>query len=104
MSHLIRYQPVVSEKSLAGTTAHKYTFMISAGTNKLALAAAIEDAYKVHVVSVNILKLPAKRKARGVQGRSIKAIVTLKAGERIKGFEIPSPTQDSSAESEKTKK
>lgn len=89
MSHLISYKPVVTEKAIRLAGSGKFTFAVSKGAAKLALAHVIEEAYKVHVEAVNIVKKPAKRKQRGTQAAIIKAIVTLKTGERIPGFELP---------------
>ncbi len=98
MSHLLRLQPVMTEKSLRLAQMGQFTFFVPAGFNKQSIAATVADTYKVHPLKVNIAKLPRKAKFRGrVPGYTserIKAIVRLKTGERIPGFELPEPTKE----------
>lgn len=83
-------QPVISEKSFAMTEAGKYVFMVNPAATKTEVAAAIEKAFKVHVVSVNtvIVKGKTKRfgKIFGKRSDYKKAIVTVKSGETIEDF------------------
>ncbi len=92
------FKPVVTEKSLRLAGEGVYTFAVPKQANKLTVAAAIEAAYKVHVVSVNITKLPGKAKRRGrVTGHTkalTKALVRLKSGESIPGYELTVPVED----------
>lgn len=66
----------------------QYTFEVAPGANKHAIAAAVEQMFKVTVRRVNVQNVRGKNK-RSRQGRpSItsdikKAIVTLKAGDKI---------------------
>jgi large subunit ribosomal protein L23 len=66
----------------------QYTFEVSSNSNKHQIAAAVESTFKVTVTRVNTLNYRGKNK-RSRQGRpSItsdykKAIVTLKAGDKI---------------------
>jgi len=75
--------PVVTEKSVAAQAGRKYTFFVHEDANKIEIARAIEKAYGVQVVSVNIIHTRKKVRVAG-RGRTItkrhpgrKAIVTL---------------------------
>jgi len=90
-------RPVVSEKSLDLTkSGNKYTFAVHADANKHQIAAAIEELFKVGVLDVNVLTTKSKskqgrwRRRTRVLGRTTpwrKAIVTLRAGDKIEFFE-----------------
>jgi len=80
-------RPVLTEKSMRGTGAGKYTFEVAPGFNKLAIKAAVEELFNVRVTKVNVLTLPGRTKRRGAHyyrvGGRRKAIVTLRAGDKI---------------------
>lgn len=85
-------KPVVTEKSMGKISEGKYVFVVSQRANKVQIARAIEDLYQVKVEQVNIVI--AKGEEKLVRGRFKskispfkKAIVTLKKGEKIPGFE-----------------
>ncbi|MCD4811147.1 50S ribosomal protein L23 [bacterium] len=89
----IKLQPVVSEKSYAlANSQNKYTFLVEGGINKIEIRKLIEKEYKVKVLKVNTVVRPGKlyrdyktnKKFRKTD--SIKAIVTLKAGDKIDEF------------------
>ncbi len=92
MSRLLTLQPVVTEKSMALASEGQFTLFVPRGINKLAIAQAISSVYKVHVLSVNILRRASKTKRRGTitgaTSERTKAIVRLKQGEKIPGFEM----------------
>ena len=87
-------RPVVSEKSTVLGDQGKYIFEVAPTANKIQIKHAIEAAFankKVQVSSVNILHVAGKVRRRG---RSVgmtrswkKAIVTLRAGQRLDLFE-----------------
>ncbi|HEY1292711.1 MAG TPA: 50S ribosomal protein L23 [Chloroflexota bacterium] len=87
-------RPVVSEKSTTLGDQGKYIFEVAPTANKIQIKRAVEAAFankKVQVSAVNILHVPGKQRRRG---RSVgmtrswkKAIVTLKAGQRLDLFE-----------------
>jgi large subunit ribosomal protein L23 len=66
----------------------QYTFEVFKDANKHAIAEAVEQAFKVTVRRVNVMNYPGKNK-KSRQGRPSvtsdfkKAIVTLKAGDKI---------------------
>ena len=58
--------PVVSEKSYSLITDRKYTFKVHKNAHKTQIRQAVEELFEVHVENVNILKVQAKPKRRGV--------------------------------------
>lgn len=92
MSRLLTLQPVVTEKSMALASEGQFTLFVPRGISKLAIAQAIASVYKVHVESVNILRRAPKTKRRGtisgMTSERTKAIIRLKKGEKIPGFEM----------------
>ncbi|MBS3903668.1 MAG: 50S ribosomal protein L23 [Anaplasmataceae bacterium] len=85
-AHLIR-QPRITEKGTAIAPLGKYVFEVDNKATKPEVKKAVEKRYNVHVVSVNIVNLPAKpKRSRGrAYATSLikKAVVTLKEGEQI---------------------
>lgn len=86
-------QPVLSEKSLAGAELGKYIFVVATDVNKHQIAQSIKDIYKVDVIKVNVISVQPEDKM--VRGRYMahtpghkKAVVTLKKGQKIEGFEF----------------
>jgi large subunit ribosomal protein L23 len=87
-------RPVVSEKSTVLGEEGKYIFEVAPEANKIQIKAAVEQAFankKIQVTAVNIVHVPGKVRRRG---RSVgktrswkKAIVTLRAGQRLDLFE-----------------
>jgi large subunit ribosomal protein L23 len=87
-------RPVVSEKSTVLGEEGKYVFEVAPDANKIQIKHAVEEAFsnkKVQVATVNIIHVPGKERRRG---RSFgmtrswkKAIVTLRAGQRLDLFE-----------------
>ena len=89
--HQIVLAPIVSEKSYHGAVHGKYTFKVHPDAHRTQIRHAVEELFDVHVVQVNVLKVQAKPKRRGVtkgerQGWK-KAIVQLKPGETIEVFQ-----------------
>ena len=83
--------PVVSEKSYSLIETRKYAFRVHPDAHKTQIRQAVEELFEVKVVAVNIIKVQPKPKRRGTikgtkQGWK-KAIVQLKAGDRIEFFE-----------------
>jgi large subunit ribosomal protein L23 len=87
----ILLRPVVSEKSYHQITENRYTFRVHPDAHKTQVRQAVEELFDVKVVGVNIVKMPAKPKRRGmIKGSKPgwkKAIVELKAGDKIEIFE-----------------
>jgi large subunit ribosomal protein L23 len=88
-------RPVVTEKSnYLASKLNQYVFEVASFANREQVKTAIETAFDVNVVRVNIINLPAKAhrnsRTRQLALRSNgykKAIVTLKPGESIPVFE-----------------
>jgi large subunit ribosomal protein L23 len=83
--------PVISEKSFGGSADRKYTFKVHPDAHKTQIRQAVETLFDVKVERVNVLKVQAKPKRRGlVKGQRPgwkKAVVLLRAGETIEVFE-----------------
>ncbi len=87
-------RPVVSEKSTVLGDQGKYVFEVAPDANKIQIKQAVEEAFsnkKVQVADVNIMHVAGKQRRRG---RSVgmtrswkKAVVTLRAGQRLDLFE-----------------
>ena len=75
--------PVITEKSMAGIAAKKYTFKVAKDANKIEIAQAVSELFKVDVAKVNTMSIRgnARRMGRynGYTASWKKAIVTLKA-------------------------
>lgn len=84
-------KPVVTERSTGLMEQNKYTFKVDPKANKIEIKNAVEKIFKVDVVSVTTMSVPGKLKRQGkTQGFTPdwkKAIVTLKAGQRLPIFE-----------------
>ena len=90
-SRQVLIAPVVSEKSYSLIEDNKYSFRVHPRAHKTQIRQAVEDLFDVKVVAVNVLKVQSKPKRRGwTRGRKPgwkKAIVQLRAGDRIEIFE-----------------
>lgn len=80
-------RPIITEKATLLNSEGKYAFQVVAGTSKQDVRSAVEKQFKVHVESVNIVKVPSKVRMRGaivghVSGYR-KAYVSLRDGETI---------------------
>ncbi|MBU0706430.1 50S ribosomal protein L23 [Patescibacteria group bacterium] len=81
--------PVVTEKSSSAQAKSKYTVRVKANATKVEIAKAVNKAYGVDVISVNIIPVREKKRVVG-RGRAItkrpaskKAIITIKAKQNI---------------------
>ncbi len=84
-------RPLVSEKTTGAMADNKYTFLVDARADKTQIKEAVEEVFGVDVTQVNTVRQLGKMRRMGVfSGRRSsfkKAIVTLKAGQKIKVFE-----------------
>ncbi|TXH02036.1 MAG: 50S ribosomal protein L23 [Candidatus Moraniibacteriota bacterium] len=84
-------RPRITEKAYAVNALNQYVFQVAPRATKTTIKKAIEAVYGVTVVSVNVTKLPGKKKNMGrrVGQRSAvrKAVVRLKAGDSITLFQ-----------------
>lgn len=79
----------ITEKALLAGSRNVYVFEIFPRATKQDVKRAVEAAYNVNVIDVNVAKVPKKRTSRRVAGRQgtkggvKKAYVTLKEGDRL---------------------
>ena len=89
-SYTVVKEPHISEKATNLADENKYTFKVYENTNKLEIKKSVEGIYKVNVVAVNIIKSPRKKrrlgKTQGFKKAFTKALVTIKAGQKIEIF------------------
>lgn len=87
--------PVVTEKSYALSALDKYVFKVDPASSKYQIKKAIEDLFKVTVLSINTVKHNARTEKSRKTGRHVtlptnkKAIVKIKAGQKIDLFTTP---------------
>ena len=84
--------PVITEKSMLGAEAKKYTFKVAKDATKIDIARAIEEIYSVEVIKVNTINVRGKSRRYGrFEGTTPswkKATVTLSAkSKKIEFFE-----------------
>ena len=85
-------RPIVTEKSMMGIADKKYTFEVAKAANKIEIAKAVEELFKVKVAKVNTVSMRGKLRRQGkYQGYTKswkKAYVTLPADSKpIEFFE-----------------
>ncbi len=84
-------RPLITEKSTILQTENKYAFEVDKEANKPLVKEAVEKAFKVEVLKVNIVNMKGKRRRLGRRVLPAhpwkKAIVTLKQGDSIQFFE-----------------
>jgi large subunit ribosomal protein L23 len=94
MPHLYEVirRPVTTERNTDLMADNRYTFEVAPDSNKMQIKEAVEAAFDVTVLAVNTLNVHRKRRRertrfRGYRSGWKKAIVTLKAGDKIEVFE-----------------
>lgn len=90
IAYKVLIEPWITEASTMAAEANKYIFKVAKDATKKNIKEAIESLYKVSVISVRTVSIPAKKRARGkVIGKKPgfkKTIVTVKEGEHIDLF------------------
>jgi len=94
-SYDILKRPLITEKSAyLSSKLNQYAFEVHAKATRKQVMEAVEEAFDVKVLKVNIMNMPAKMNRRGRSRRIAirrstfkKAIVTLQPGDRIPVFE-----------------
>ena len=80
-------EPHISEKASDLSMENQYIFKISPNHNKNEIKKSVEGIYGVDVLSVNIVKIPAKKRrlgrTEGFRKAYKKAIVKIKEGQKI---------------------
>jgi large subunit ribosomal protein L23 len=83
--------PLITEKATLLQEGNKYVFEVSREATKSQIKEAVEKAFKVKVVKVNVITLPGKTKRFGrrqvTSAARKKAIVSLQPGDKITFFE-----------------
>ena len=83
--------PIVSEKSYEASTRGTYTFRVHPDAHKTQIRQAVEQLFDVKVQRVNVIKVAAKPKRRGLHRGTRpgwkKAVVQLRAGDTIEIFQ-----------------
>lgn len=86
-AYRILKEPHITEKATDLVKSNQYIFKVYPRTNKAEIKKAIEGLYGVDVVSVNIVKIPPKKrmvgKIEGWSGGCKKAIIKIKEGQAI---------------------
>lgn len=87
----ILLRPLVTEKTSALMQENKYAFVVALEASKIEIKQAVEEIFKVKVLSVNTVRVLGKKKRMGkYEGKRSdykKAIVKLAEGNTIPVFE-----------------
>lgn len=90
-AHEVLRRPVITEKGTMLGELGKYAFEVARSANKIEIKKAVEQVFKVDVRAVNVIHVRGKMrrmgKSRGMTASWKKAVVTLKAGQRIELFQ-----------------
>lgn len=90
-AHDVIFAPVLSEKAVQAIAGGKYSFYVHPRANRVQIREAIETVFGVDVVKINLITVQGKLKRlgrfAGKRPLRRKAIVTLKAGQRIEQLE-----------------
>ncbi len=85
-------EPQITEKAVGERALSRYVFKVNPLANKISIAQAVEQLFKVSVLAVNTCRVRPKQR---IMGRSIgrtsqwkKAYVTLKRGQKIEELEV----------------
>jgi large subunit ribosomal protein L23 len=84
-------RPLITEKATLMKEQNRYAFEVAREANKRQIKDAVEAAFKVNVVKVNVMTVPGKM--RRIGKRQVltpswkKAVVALEAGQKIEFFE-----------------
>ena len=93
IAHDIIIRPIITEKSMAGAINKVYTFEVAKTANKIEIAKACEEVFKVKVAKVNTLNVRGQFRRQGRNNGGYtrswkKAIITLAANSKpIEFFE-----------------
>ena len=85
--------PVISEKSMADVAKGKFTFRVLRRADKASIKKEVEEKFKVNVLSVATITTKGRSTRTGTRRVEVtsqpkkKAIVTIKAGQKIPLFD-----------------
>lgn len=84
-------RPLITEKATLIKEQNRYAFEVVKAADKRQIKEAVEAAFKVNVVKVNVMRVPGKMRRVGKRQAMTpswkKAVVTLQAGQKIEFFE-----------------
>ena len=87
----ILVRPLITERTTQLMAEGKYVFVVAKAANKIEIAKAVAEVFKVRVAKVNTVNVTGKKKRMGrTEGKRPdykKAIVKLAPGETIEFFE-----------------
>ncbi|MBO4623845.1 MAG: 50S ribosomal protein L23 [Bacilli bacterium] len=91
-SYEVLIRPIITEKNVKLAETRKYVFEVAPDANKIDVKNAVEEAFKVKVVDVNIINVRKKPrkvgKYEGLKAAVRKAIVTLSDKDKLDIYEI----------------
>lgn len=99
----ILIRPVITEKSMDEAGRGRFTFIVAKEATKAQVRKAVEEQFKVNVISAQTLIVKGKPKRVGKKRVTLKptpfkkAIVGLKEGQHIEFFEIQKQEETSKA-------
>ena len=64
-AHDIIIRPIITEKSMEGIAAKKYTFEVAKNAGKVEIKKAVEEVFGVKVAKVNTLNVRGQMRRRG---------------------------------------
>ena len=94
MNSFILKRPIFTEKSMRLIDSHVYTFEVDPKSTKGQIKEAVQQLFAVDVLRVQTVKVHGKTKRAGrrrlqvEQGDSKKAMVKIKANQKIEMFEL----------------
>ncbi len=68
MAHDVVLKPIITEKTMQGMPSKKYTFKVSKNANKIEIAKAVEEIFKVKVSSVHTVNVRGRFRRQGRTG------------------------------------
>jgi large subunit ribosomal protein L23 len=84
-------RPLITEKATLMKEQNRYAFEVAKEANKRQIKEAVQAAFKVNVVKVNVMRVPGKMRRIGrryvLTPSWKKAVVTLEPGQKIEFFE-----------------
>ncbi len=83
--------PRITEKAMANSLGHQYTFVVHPSATKTQIRHAVEEIFSVNVEKINTINVRGKARSsarrgirtEGKQSDFKKAVVTLKTGQKI---------------------
>ena len=93
-------RPIITEKSLSLASRGWYSFDVNEASTKPEIGRAMSDLYKVTVQDVRTMIMHGKEHRSGKRQKKIaksdwkKALVHLKAGQKIDAFEVTGETKE----------